>query len=56
MVRVLKEAAKSKTVRELLAERNIRVHLYADSAEGLRSKMNRALASERAAAARSRTK
>ena len=60
MVRVLREAAETKSVKELLAElraeRNIRVHLYADSAEGPRSGMDRELASTRAASARARTK
>lgn len=60
MVKILRDTADVKSVKQLLAEqlqgKHIRVHLYADSAEGPRSGMDRALASARTASASARTR
>jgi hypothetical protein len=55
MVKHLQDAARSpKSAKTLLVEQGVRMHLFADSAEGIRSSMDRGLASERASSARQR--
>ena len=60
MVKILRDNADVKSVSSpslrQLQGKHIRVHLYADSAEGPRSGMDRALASARTASASARTR
>ena len=54
MVRILRDAARMKTAREILIQDGRRFHLFADSAEGRRSVMDRKVAAKRAADAQRR--
>ncbi len=54
MVRVLRDVAPLKSARDVLAENGKRFHLFADSAEGRRSSMDRKVAAQRTAEAQKR--
>jgi hypothetical protein len=56
MVRALEQIGEQepKSVGEVLADSGVRVHLFADSAEGIPTPIDRELASQRASRARER--